>query len=932
MTKNTIFQDSFLISGIMCHAGCGYIIQDCLNECLVECKKELLLPDSAQLSLYAEPEALGVHLFTLTIESDTQEYKLTDEQNQLILAKLKKSIILYPQFQITDNLHNGKKEQSNHVNWINILINLASITVIMVLSTIFSPSLPLTIGLTALSLSSATFTAREYLVIFFQNLRHKNLANMATTISLGWLLSLTHTLYHSITMPLASSFSMVFMNFIMPVILITIINGMDEIKRVVLDKSKKMHLHGITTLLPEMAEAYDCYSITQQKQEAISQLITNKHIEPLQTILEEVIPIETKKNALTKGMIINIKSGDCFPVDCIVIKGNTLVNTSISTGRLYESKQCLDLVPAGAINLGQSVTVYAIEDAYHSAVNQLLFRAHRADKKNTPESNHLFIYLYTGLIVTEIAASIGIPLALGIISIPLLLQNITGILFSLCPCTMVIAHQLPNLLSNYQRSNKGIILRQGNSSRQLDKIHTVVFDKTGTLTTGNSEVDSSEGISSELLERMYLLETHAGAEHPIAKAIINHYKTNATQPILFKDITTVDADSKNRGLSGVVQGNQIHIGNADYLRQSGIKLPEINTLKIEQGLSPVYVAENNRYKGVVYIKHEIRKNILPSLRRLKKDGIRIMMLTGDNTLAATGFDQQIGRLFNSDHIKAEQTPQMKEQFLSQLTRGEDQHLKGVWFVGDGLNDALCARTVSEKGGVSCSMTRDDKTAFFTDISLNESLDYLFEHKNLNDFLEKNVLQNQGLLAYGSIVFLAFIVNCSISGCAVSPLIPLLAMASTTLLVLFNSFRVSLAIDNALDKKISWLKQLLASDLSIGLLVGSSMLFVASGLGLPAIVIATGAALLSAAGLISTAYFAGVSGASPSINHDEGGDKDKGRSPSAPPARTGFDPNPNVQPSNLQTVKTTATVQSLLPNRPASEQSPLFSIFSINIKR
>jgi len=149
--------------------------------------------------------------------------------------------------------------------------------------------------------------------------------------------------------------------------------------------------------------------------------------------------------------------------------------------------------------------------------------------------------------------------------------------------------------------------------------------------------------------------------------------------------------------------------------------------------------------------------------------------------------------------------------------------KGVWFVGDGLNDAPCARIVTEKGGVSCAMTSDDKTAFFTDLSLNGSLDYLFEHNKINRFLKKNVLQNQWLLAYGSIAFLAITVTFSITGIAVSPIIPLLVMASTTLFILFNSSRVQHSIDNALDKKKSWLKQLLASDLSISLLVGASML-------------------------------------------------------------------------------------------------------------
>ena len=182
-------------------------------------------------------------------------------------------------------------------------------------------------------------------------------------------------------------------------------------------------------------------------------------------------------------------------------------------------------------------------------------------------------------------------------------------------------------------------------------------------------------------------------------------------------------------------------------------------------------------------------------------------------------------IFDVADIHADQTPEKKEGFLRTFMSSKGRSPKGVWFVGDGLNDAPCARVVSEKGGVSCAMTSDDKAAFFTDISLNGALDYLFEHNHLNRFLKKNVFQNQGLLTYSLTAFLAFIITFSIAGIAVSPLIPLMIMVSTTLFILFNSYRVQLAIDNALDKNPSWHKQFLASDLSISLLFGASFLLI-----------------------------------------------------------------------------------------------------------
>src|SRR5262249_24080975 len=158
------------------------------------------------------------------------------------------------------------KPASTSVNWVNRLVSLLATGAMTVLWLVFPPSLLLTIVLTTISLLATTFTARNYLSNFLQNLRNKNLANMTTTITFGWLLLLAHTLYHSISMPMASSFSMAFMSFIMPVVLIAIINGMDELKRLILLKSQKMQLQGVQTLFPQMAEKYRCYQPLPEEQ------------------------------------------------------------------------------------------------------------------------------------------------------------------------------------------------------------------------------------------------------------------------------------------------------------------------------------------------------------------------------------------------------------------------------------------------------------------------------------------------------------------------------------------------------------------------------------------------------------------------------------------------------------------------------------------
>lgn len=923
MSQKIIFQTSFPVSGIMCFEGCGATIRHSLDACLQQCKKEKLFPENAQLVMDAEPLALGIHrlFLTITYESSGPD---TPTSNQCIDERFKESINDMG-FEIINNDENPAQEESSYINWLNIIINLLATGAIFALALIFPPSLLLTIGLTSISFLTSAFTAREYLRNFFRNPR--NLFSMATTVSLGWILSLAHTLYHAITMSVISSFSMVFMCFMMPVLLITIINCMDEIKHQVLKKAKKIHLRGMNMLFPQIADTYPYYELSPKEQQILSRPINdilNEYEDPEEffTFIEGITKnnklLRGKKNSLKNGMIINVKHGECFPVDCILLQEHTVVDSSLLTGEPQQAKQRLDFIPAGAINLGAAVTVYTTQDSYNSTINTLLFRSNRAKQNNPEKENNKFTYIYTSLILIGIGISIIAPLVFGAATISILLQNIIGILDAVCPCNIAIAVQLPNLLNLYQRTKKGITIRDENLCQQTHAIHTVVFDKTGTLTTGNSEVESAEGITSSLWERIYLLEKEHGAAHPLAKAITRHYEAQTTHKSIIKDVNNVSRDPLNRGLSAEVQGKTLHLGSAEYLQRSGILVPELNADKIAQGFTPVYVAENNLYKGVIYIKHEIRKDILKALSHLKQEGINLIMITGDNKLSAMRFNEHIESIFAVENIHAEQTPQNKEKFINNLMNSKDIDPKGVWFIGDGLNDAPCAKMVSENGGISCAMTPDDKTSFFADISLNGTLNYMFEHNKLNQFLQKNILQNQGLLIYGTISFIAFIVSFSMVSLAVSPLIPLIIMASTTLMILFNSYRVQLVIDNALDSATSWLKQILASDASIGILTTASMLFMSSllistlatgGFAFPTIVFTAGAAAaissvcLLTAGilctlfmLVATAYWV----------TEKTGDfhKEENISASAPEVKSGND-FPTTQPLHHPKEKTSA---------------------------
>ncbi|MBA3537675.1 MAG: cation-transporting P-type ATPase, partial [Tatlockia sp.] len=340
MSKTIIFQHSFFLTGIMCFEGCGSIIRLLLEDSFEEFKQQNLLPTDARLIIDPKPHGFGIHRLKLMIETERNDFVLAEAAHDSISTEFKQNLVRPDQysgepstFALVNQEEDTEKEASNKKNWINILINVSAMVLIVVLSVVFPPSIPLTIILTAISFLSTAFTAREYLLSFYRNLRNKNIANMTTTITLGWVLSLAHTLFHVIAMPLAVSFSMVFMSFIMPVMLITFINGMDEIKRLILNKSNKMNLEGLKSLFPQMSKSYTCYQLDKEASTAMTQwmntLITPKNAdsetieerlnrtkvtkESIKALLSKTELGEERKNLLQEGMIIQIKRGECFP-------------------------------------------------------------------------------------------------------------------------------------------------------------------------------------------------------------------------------------------------------------------------------------------------------------------------------------------------------------------------------------------------------------------------------------------------------------------------------------------------------------------------------------------------------------------------------------------------------------------------------------------
>lgn len=810
-----IFQDAILVYGIMCLENCGNTVEKSLRDSILK-----YYPD-VQIYISAEPKALGIQQIIVEICGEGLTLS-ADEKNTL--SQNLRAAVSDVGFGICED--GNSRRASSSINWVNILINVIAIASIIALSIVFPPSLLLSLGLGAICFSATLFTARDYIFNFIKSLSNFNFKSMQVTISIGWLLSLVHSAYHIGVMPLMRSFAMTFMNFIMPLVLVTIVNVMDEIKRQISLRSQRLTLNGLNSIFPQMRKQYMAARLTEDEVSHLKSISKINYNEEYFKFVNTKSFITTSRSELSPGMLIEVKAGECFPVDGHIVSGVTVVDKSIITGEQPISTELNMFVESGCVNMWRDVKILATTNSYHSTVNKILFTANTIDKdKSQAEvdlkklSQQRFYYFYFAIFAIGFLIALALSIALGYFTFAGMLQTMVGILFAICPCTIAIGYYLPNLLQTYQIGTEGVIVNNINSYCAVDDFEVFVFDKTGTLTANSVVHAVDESIPKDLFAKIYQAESSFGRAHPIANALQNYFKQDSA---LNEEEEVVPVEIATSGITVDFAGETLCIGNSEYLRSKGVhNIPE----DLDSGFTPVYVSFCGVYQGKILIGHNLRPGMQESLQTLKKMGKTLIMLTGDKEHAAKSLNKQFNPpIFLNDNIHFGQDPNKKVKTIEEII--QNKGAAKVCFIGDGLNDALCSRRLRSLGGTSMSITADEKAAFFTDVSLNGGLDYLFVKKDLANFEAKIVRQNRWILACGAVIFLTFLISFPVLGIGMSPLIPMLVMFATTIFTLVNSYRTRISAANALKKtEPSFLSKIMRSEFAAGLLIGGSLMLV-----------------------------------------------------------------------------------------------------------
>ena len=376
--------------------------------------------------------------------------------------------------------------------------------------------------------------------------------------------------------------------------------------------------------------------------------------------------------------IIEIKPGERVPLDAIIVKGKTTLDTSALTGESVpvEVREGASIL-SGCININALILAKVTKEYFDSTVNKVLdLVENAASKKSTSERLITrFAKIYTPIVIgLAVLLAIFPPIISGEYNFRVWIFRALSFLVVSCPCAFVISIPLSFFSGIGAASRAGVLIKGGNYLEALSKVDTVVLDKTGTLTKGVFNVQKVIVIDKNIKEDEFIslvAMAESGSNHPISKSIQKYYN---------KEIDTNSINSikeiSGKGIEAVINNKKILVGNEKLIDvPNDIIINDIGTI--------LYVEIENKFAGYIVISDEIKKDAKKAIKGLKDIGIKkSIMLTGDVEKVA----KKVGEELGLDEIYSNLLPQDKVSKFEEIIKNKNS--KGnVVFVGDGINDA-----------------------------------------------------------------------------------------------------------------------------------------------------------------------------------------------------------------------------------------------------
>ena len=432
-------------------------------------------------------------------------------------------------------------------------------------------------------------------------------------------------------------------------------------------------------------------------------------------------PKEVRIEKVKIGDIFIVKPGEKVPLDGIVVKGESYLDTSSLTGEsVPRHVKENDEVLSGCINKEGILRIQATKTSKNSTAQKIveLLESYNTNKSNEEKFISKFASKYTKIVVLSTVLVVLIPTLLGGDFKEWLYKALIFLVTS-CPCALVISVPLGYICGIGKASQRGVIIKGSKELEDLSNIDYLMLDKTGTITEGVFKINKIE----TTLKEEELLKIVASAEnnsiHPIADAIKQEYNDKLYEVNDYKEIS-------GQGITCIINKQKVLIGNEKLLKSNNVEFTETT----EVG-TIIYIAIDNKYVGYILISDKIRKENkdLSILKKcIKKD---IIILSGDNE----NIVKDVAKKVKIDKYYAELLPKDKVKYVNEYKD------KGtVMFIGDGINDAPVIKKATV--GVSMGNIGSDAAIEASDVVLmKDNLMKIKEVINISKFTKKKITQN-----------------------------------------------------------------------------------------------------------------------------------------------------------------------------------------------
>ena len=500
------------------------------------------------------------------------------------------------------------------------------------------------------------------------------------------------------------------------------------------------------------------------------------------TVIRNGAEVTVKTEDVAVGETLVVKPGERIPLDGVVEKGESSADESMLTGEsLPVSKSAGSNVTGGSVNISGVLYVRVTKTGSDTVLSGIIRFVEEAQSKKAPISKTAD--KVAGVFVPVVMTIAVIAAAVWLIAgkeFSFALKVFTDVLVIACPCALGLATPTAVMVGTGLGAANGILIRNGEVLETTHKIKAAVFDKTGTVTKGKAAVtDVSAENETELIKIAASAESLSN--HPLAAAV-TEYAAKLGIKELYRQENMLDIPGK--GISCDINGRKILVGSESLMSESGTDISKYKEAAAQlsgEGKSIIYTCADGKILGLIAVADEIKESSRAAFERLKREGVKTVILSGDNKACA----EYIGKLAGADEVYSEVLPEQKAQTIAAIR----QKYGSVMMVGDGINDAPAL----SEADVGCAVGSG------SDIAI-ESADIVLMKSDLSDVPRAIRLSRLTITNIKENLFWAFCYNTVcipvaagllyvFGGPLLSPMLAGLAMSLSSVFVVSNALRL-----------------------------------------------------------------------------------------------------------------------------------------------